>query len=332
LAALLTADHYFGALEIYVKDYEKLALLHGIAAAPEVAGPRLPYADWLAEHGDMLHAELIRVQCELAAGVRGAARRNALLRREGELLAYRSFHLPDVEPLTYKGGMVFNRVSLQIHSDNAWLDVASASAFVSHYQVKLTQTNVTILDKVPYLMLDLARTDPDLAKALNKPVTRAALRHVSALVCCNEPVSRELLTALASMPDAANITTLEIVKTEVPLKLVADLVLSSHVNGIRWLILDGDEYGWVWNTKQSWPAKDIEQIAAFIQHIGTSAKARHLEVITLYHDMGDRIANALIEAPNLQPSRMELIASKMLTRTTRNAMKKRFGKSLVFLK
>jgi uncharacterized protein (TIGR02996 family) len=58
------------------------ALLAAIRAAPDDDAPRLVYADWLDEHGQLERADFIRVQCELA-------RRDdpALRRREAELLA-----------------------------------------------------------------------------------------------------------------------------------------------------------------------------------------------------------------------------------------------------
>jgi uncharacterized protein (TIGR02996 family) len=63
------------------------AFLRVIRADPTTDGPRLVYADWLDEHGEPARAELIRVQCALAAVSRGHATYAALLHRESELLA-----------------------------------------------------------------------------------------------------------------------------------------------------------------------------------------------------------------------------------------------------
>jgi uncharacterized protein (TIGR02996 family) len=41
------------------------ALMATIREQPDSDAPRLVYADWLEEHGDPLHAEFIRVQCEI---------------------------------------------------------------------------------------------------------------------------------------------------------------------------------------------------------------------------------------------------------------------------
>src|SRR6516165_11312929 len=41
--------------------------LWAILDNPDEDGPRLAFADWLAGHGESAHAELIRLQCALAA-------------------------------------------------------------------------------------------------------------------------------------------------------------------------------------------------------------------------------------------------------------------------
>jgi uncharacterized protein (TIGR02996 family) len=55
-----------------------------ILEQPEADGPRLVFADWLEEQGEP-HAELIRLQCELARLAEGP-RRDALKVREREML------------------------------------------------------------------------------------------------------------------------------------------------------------------------------------------------------------------------------------------------------
>ena len=57
-----------------------------ILDAPDADGPRLVFADWLQERGDS-RGEFIRSQTERAAWVPDLKRRNALHRREAELLA-----------------------------------------------------------------------------------------------------------------------------------------------------------------------------------------------------------------------------------------------------
>src|SRR5208283_3184084 len=60
-------------------------LLQTIIENPEDDAPRLVYADWLEEHGDLERAEFIRVQCELAGLDEFDPRRLELQQREREL-------------------------------------------------------------------------------------------------------------------------------------------------------------------------------------------------------------------------------------------------------
>lgn len=65
---------------------ERDALLAAVLAAPDDDLPRLVYADWLDEHGEDRWADLIRVQCELAA-TESYRQRKALAEREREVFA-----------------------------------------------------------------------------------------------------------------------------------------------------------------------------------------------------------------------------------------------------
>src|SRR5437667_9156811 len=60
------------------------AFLRTILEQPDADGPRLVFADWLEEHGDP-HAELIRLQCELAHLPDTEPRRAGLQRRTQEI-------------------------------------------------------------------------------------------------------------------------------------------------------------------------------------------------------------------------------------------------------
>ena len=62
--------------------------LRTILEQPEIDGPRLVFADWLEERGEA-HAELIRVQCEMAPLAADDPRRGPLLERERDMLRER---------------------------------------------------------------------------------------------------------------------------------------------------------------------------------------------------------------------------------------------------
>src|SRR5579884_1433621 len=71
-----------------VSEHE--GLLREVQARPDEDWPRLVYADWLEEHGDPDRAELIRVQCRLAAMSLWHPERRGLAVREYDLLARHS--------------------------------------------------------------------------------------------------------------------------------------------------------------------------------------------------------------------------------------------------
>jgi uncharacterized protein (TIGR02996 family) len=62
-------------------------LLNAVLAQPDDDTLRLAVADWFAENDDEPRAEFVRVQIELARGVKKGARRQLLERREKGLLA-----------------------------------------------------------------------------------------------------------------------------------------------------------------------------------------------------------------------------------------------------
>jgi uncharacterized protein (TIGR02996 family) len=67
-------------------EREAGAFLDDIRRHPDDDAPRLIYADWLDEHGDAERAEFIRLQCRVAVLPEDDPRREALARREAELL------------------------------------------------------------------------------------------------------------------------------------------------------------------------------------------------------------------------------------------------------
>ena len=74
------------------------AFLRAILETPDDETPRLVFADWLEEHGDLIQAargELMRVQCELARWVPDLPRRTALQERESTLIRTFAQHWSD---------------------------------------------------------------------------------------------------------------------------------------------------------------------------------------------------------------------------------------------
>jgi uncharacterized protein (TIGR02996 family) len=68
-------------------DATLAGLLHGCAETLEDSTPHLILADWLEDHGQAERAELVRLQCKLAAWVPDWKERQALIARQDELIA-----------------------------------------------------------------------------------------------------------------------------------------------------------------------------------------------------------------------------------------------------
>jgi uncharacterized protein (TIGR02996 family) len=80
------------------------ALYRAILESPEDDAPRLLYADWLDEHGDVKRAEFIRLQCELSSLIMGSqeafARYGAIQKQCWDLFnAHHKQWIQDLGPL-----------------------------------------------------------------------------------------------------------------------------------------------------------------------------------------------------------------------------------------
>jgi uncharacterized protein (TIGR02996 family) len=74
---------------------------------PEDDLPRLVFADWQEEHGQIAHAELIRVQCALAVPpTRKDYNRTRLMDREKKLLRSPELRVPLRKAVTYQRGFI----------------------------------------------------------------------------------------------------------------------------------------------------------------------------------------------------------------------------------
>ncbi len=101
-----------------------------ILEQPDVDGPRLVFADWLEEQGDP-HAELIRLQCELAGQPSDAARREALKARERELVeAHEADWLKPIRDLGLQGR--FRRGFLEVAISGVRLFLETADRLFAH--------------------------------------------------------------------------------------------------------------------------------------------------------------------------------------------------------
>ncbi|HEY1190359.1 MAG TPA: TIGR02996 domain-containing protein [Gemmata sp.] len=109
------------------------ALLAAITADPDEDTPRLVYADWLSEHGEDDHAELIRSQCRLEHVSRRTAEGKRLAAREKELCTKLFGHLDTLgfSEVNFRRGFVAQVTSgaLDFHAHAAALTAEIAPAF-----------------------------------------------------------------------------------------------------------------------------------------------------------------------------------------------------------
>ena len=107
---------------------DELALLAAIHADPRSDLPRLVYADWLDDRGEVEHAEFIRLQCDTAArdepwGVcEYTPRERALVRRFGA--KWRRHRMPKGEQFDLFAGLSYHRFHRGLPEAhlNAWND------------------------------------------------------------------------------------------------------------------------------------------------------------------------------------------------------------------
>ncbi len=121
---------------------ERDAFLLAIAESPDDDARRLVFSDWLEENNDLPRAELLRVQCELASPKLAPGRRDALRRRERELLDagrrgwIEACGLP-VESVSFERGLIA-RARLSSWDGGRTLDPAASPWLVALTELDLS--------------------------------------------------------------------------------------------------------------------------------------------------------------------------------------------------
>jgi uncharacterized protein (TIGR02996 family) len=136
---------------------ERTAFLATICAAPDADAPRLVFADWLDEHGDIDRATFIRLQCQLARADSLAAQR-AVRHQEQELFAHHHARwlgeLPKLDGVwfdTFQRGFV---AGANFVSFDAWLrhaETVFTASPIHTVSVQLTQPSVPRFVGSPWL-------------------------------------------------------------------------------------------------------------------------------------------------------------------------------------
>jgi uncharacterized protein (TIGR02996 family) len=288
----------------------------------------LVYADWLDENDDPKHAELIRVQCELAQKTCAGNRRTALAKREAELLSDPGFHLPGRKPFRYKRGFIAEACTLTLTGKVARLDtflMASLTDRPEDTSGDLTLTDLPVLDRALNLTLNLGGL-PTKKLKWDDPLVAGCLQRVIHLECPeDETVEPAAVKYLLKCPHLGGVTSITFDKAgEVPLDLVSALFLSPALPNVDAIHLDGEE----WIAEDGSPVED-EHIAAFVTRLGASEKAAQLTYLQLNWVIGPKTAQAILDAQHLKPSdQLCLFMHRGLKKPVLDALKKRFGKAL----
>lgn len=299
-------------------------LLRAIRTHPDDDTVRLVYADWLQENGDEAHADLIRVQCELARKPK-PKRRADLQKREAELLADPAFHFPGERPFVYARGFVSDTCSVSLSSLGAGFTALDEDwgAEPNPFAVMLTAKHRPVLDRVSNLRLDLAGLHSPGPK-WNAPPVVEVLRRVTALECHTGRVEPRVFDRLVKCKHFESATTLVFSDaTEVQLDRVAELALSDALPHLNHIHLDGEE----WTTGHDNEVED-EDLAAFVARLDAHARAERLRHLQLHWPVGPFTAEALLSATRLKPDHLLLPYTKGLRPTAKAALKKKFGTAL----
>lgn len=229
------------------------AFLAAVRDTPDDDAPRLVFSDWLDDHGDEPRAELIRLQCELARGVKAAKRRDALRRRERELLL--AHELEWVGPLrtvarraTFTRGFV-ERVT--VHADRLAEAAAALVTLPLRHLVLLGSDNLKEVVGRPELervtTLDLREGKGITDKGIRAFANAPHLQTVTHLILRQAGMTVAAFTALAKTPALARLRTLDLYDVvsggggkPVP---VASLAVSPNLAGLTTLVLGGSPLG-----------------------------------------------------------------------------------------
>jgi uncharacterized protein (TIGR02996 family) len=278
------------------------ALLDAVLAEPEQEAPRLIYADWLEEHGELdeqPRAEFIRVQCELARMDEKGPRRKALREREKQLWeTHREAWIKHLPAHLRKKNVRFHRGFLEELNlaPRSW-GSHGAKLFAENpiYRVRLTGTvdrhEVGDLVVIPHL---------------------AKIRELSLAGCTlHEPI--KTLQILFSTPFLSGLTRLVLSGCSLGSQHLAVLVESPVLGRLRELDLSDNEIG-----------------PKGVQSLVESAAAVKLRTLLLRHNpIGDAGAKALAGSPHLAKLERLDLTGVALGEAAVDALRQRFGKRVL---
>jgi uncharacterized protein (TIGR02996 family) len=317
---------------------QKEAFLRAIREAPEDNTHRLVYADWLTDQGETTHAQLIRVQCELASKKCKGARRQTLRAEEAKLLEDESLHLSEERRFRYQRGFIADECELLLDGRGCSLDIRRPMVDTDDFDewdadnvaIQLTAKNVAALDWCLALTLNL--TSLGGPKESRNALFGTCLQRVTELACIDAEVEPDALVQLAASPDLVSLDTLTFHQAgPVPLRGVLALFTAPASPGIRHVHLDGED--WLDENDDPINGDDAEGVVAFLRRVGQDPRSARLVYFALnYCHVGNAVAQALLDSPHLQPAeQLALFVSRSMSTAQKRALKKRFGSAMQLL-
>jgi uncharacterized protein (TIGR02996 family) len=268
---------------------ERDALLQAVIDNLQDDTPRLVYADWQDEHGQPEHAELIRLQCELARliGVRGQAARRAEVLARVKGLRKRPGFAVGRKPYFWRG--FYERLRLHWKAPPARKDRRPFDT--------VGPGSTDLAERVPFdrvLTLDVKVLDgPDTAP-LDELAAAEWFGRVAVLILGDGGPSavydRTALAPLIASPRLGNLRYLTIYGAAVDAAALADLVLAKPAVRLRHVRL---MYG-------SRVRPDAAALAAALRRLGRARPPRLEHIMLDTPDFTDPAAEAILRSPWLR--------------------------------
>jgi uncharacterized protein (TIGR02996 family) len=299
-------------------DPDREALAQAIIDSPGEDGPRLAFADWQEEHGNVARAELIRVQCELPRlGRKETTRRNQLRAREKELLQspHLKADLPRVRGLKYERGFIRN---FPVMSDGLAAEEGGPSE----------ELPGAPLDRVLTLILSFNAGACPTEAYLGGLADRWWLARVVELQFYAGGPMPEGLRLLAGSPGLLNLETITFQEGYIPSETIANLVLAPAIRRLRNLHLEGhftlaghpDKIGVI-------ESRNHPVVNSAVRKIVSSPKIASLQRLQVcVRGLGEEGVRAILESPHLEGlKKLELGNYRSLSAELRRGLSDRFG-------
>jgi uncharacterized protein (TIGR02996 family) len=289
------------------------AFLEAIAANLDDDAPRLLFADWLEEHGD-LRGEFIRVQCALAGLPADDPRRSDLARREVELLATHGVPWTTVLPAPGEKGWLEPRMWKRGFPTGLEFYVQS---FVDQIEAILRQDVVQDL-RVGF-NLDYDRPDVNDDAWVERLAACPRLRLVSKLDAQESSFGPHRFGILIRSPHLTRLVDLDLFADVIGLEGVQALCASPTPFRLKRLFLteaitmDEDE--------------ETPEAVEAVRVLANSPKLAHLEALGLYYNMlGEQSVAALVASPYLpRPLHLEFEEKRDVPAHLRERLRTEFG-------